>query len=259
MLALIDGDIAAYRAAAGAQKDLQWEPDGPKESYVNPKEAADAAVATVKLWADQAGASKVLVCLTGDGNFRKTILPTYKANRSGVVRPLALKSTREALRDAFEVALVDGLEADDLLGMMLTLPKLKAKAVCVSTDKDLQTVPGVHFNPAKDAFPGFVTEAQANRWWFTQALTGDACDGYQGCRKVGKTKAPVLLSEWDGTDLVEGFAIVERAFAKSGHEPGEALTSLRVARILRHGDFDKHKREVRLWHPTIVESLVLPN
>lgn len=257
MLALIDGDIAAYRAAAATQKSLAWDDDAPT-IWANPAEAIKSALETIRLWADAVGAHKSIVMLTGDGNFRKAIFPAYKSNRSGVARPVALKAVREAIKDAFQTAIVDGLEADDLLGMMLTTPRARGRAVCVTMDKDLRGVPGLHLSPLKDRQPVFVGEADANRWWFTQALTGDASDGYPGCPKVGPKRAAKLLEGWDGMDLAAGLEIVSTAFQGAGMGHAEALTSLRVSRILRAGDYCKIKREVALWHPTTPEILKLP-
>ena len=257
MLALIDGDIVAYRASAAAQKMIAWDDGEEAQAWVNPEEAAKAAIDVARLWISQSHATSSLVCLSGDANFRKTVYPRYKSNRSGVVRPLALKHVRARLADEFKTASVDGLEADDLMGLMLTAPRATGKTVCVSLDKDLKTVPGLHFNPAKDQRPVFVMEAEANRWWFTQALMGDACDGYPGCPGVGPKKAARILDNWDGLDLQHGFDTVSMVFTDRGFTEADALVQLRVSRILRTGDYDKRKREVTLWHPTTPEVLNL--
>ncbi len=271
MIALIDGDIAAYRAAVSTQRSLDWDDgDGPSV-YANPTEAAKAAIETIRLWVDMAGCTKAMVALTGSGNFRKLIYPAYKSNRSGVERPVALYAVREAIAAAFPTVMVNGLEADDLLGMALTMPKNRGRAVCVTVDKDLRGVPGLHLNPIKEAHPTMVMEAEANRWWFTQALTGDASDGYPGCPGIGPKKAARYLDNWDGVSLGAAYDVLVDLFGfaalKAGLDPSEtplsigeapALTSLRVSRILRAGDYDKRTREVLLWHPTTPERLLLP-
>lgn len=262
MLGLVDGDIAAYRAAVVTQKDIDFG-DGESITHAAPEEAAKAAIHTIRMWAESAGATKVLVCLTGEGNFRKTVYPAYKSNRAGVVRPIALKRVQEAIREEFPTATVPGLEADDLLGLALTAPKAAGKAVCISMDKDLRTVPGLHFNPAKDKLPVFVTTAEANRWWMTQTLTGDACDGYPGCPGIGPKKAEKWLETWDGENASHGFGEVAMAFWKQGKTIlmddafDRALVQARIARILRFGDYDKSTGEVILWHPTTPTRLKL--
>lgn len=264
MLALIDGDIAAYRAAAATQKSFSFDPDEEPSIYANPKEAIEVVMHTIRLWKETAGAKDVLVMLTGKANFRKSVYPLYKSNRANTARPVALTQVHEAIRNNFKTAQVEGLEADDLLGMMLTAPKATGRTICVSTDKDLRTVPGLHLNPAKDKQPVFVMEADANRWWMTQALIGDTCDGYPGCPGIGPVKAAKALEVWDGTNPTEGWGLVCAAYRdKFIRDYGEsewitenslkvyteAMAQVRVARILRHGDYDKAKKEVILWTP----------
>ena len=268
MWALIDGDLAAYRASAATQASIDWGDGEAPSIHANPSEAIEAALHTIRLWVETADCNKVLVALSGHGNFRKAVLPTYKANRSGVARPVALQMVHQAIRDTFPTASVDGLEGDDILGLALTSPRLQGKAVCVSGDKDMRTLPGFHLNPARDRLPVWVSEAEANRFWMTQTLVGDACDNYRGCPKIGPVKAARLLEGWDGSDVLEGFSRVRGAFValQKGHHPdldytalleAQAVQQARVARILRHGDFDKATRRVRLWHPTTPEFLTV--
>ena len=255
MLAMIDGDLAAYRASAACQRNLDWGDGSAPEAHVNPDEAARSAIMTIRLWAEQADAKRILVCLTGSGNFRKSVLPSYKANRKDAPRPLALLHVRQAIREAFATACVDGLEADDLLGLAVSNPRLMGRCVAVSGDKDLKGTPGFHLHPIHDTAPVFVSEANANHMWLGQALTGDPSDGYAGCPGVGAVRAGKLLAPWDGQDAAEGFAIVAAEYARRGQPEGAALIQARVARILRHGDYAKGAREVRLWAPSGHEVL----
>lgn len=270
-VALIDGDIAAYRAAAVTQTAIKWEDNDEPSIWANPTEAIKAAHTTIRLWGEAAGANKLIVFLTGPLNYRKVVLPSYKANRSNVPRPVALKQVHAAIRESFNVVYLDGLEADDLMGMTLTSPKSKGQAVIVSMDKDMRTLPGWHLNPAKEREPVPVTLADANRYWFTQALTGDTSDGYVGCPKIGPKKASTILEGWDGLDLEEGFNRLHMTFAAQALKTlpedqarvdgfslaasVDALTQLRVARILRDGDFNKRTNEVTLWTPEHLPEL----
>ena len=72
----------------------------------------------------------------------------------------------------------------------------------------------------------------------------------------------MILEPWDGVDPVEGFKLILPAFvkvAKGDEEKGraEALRMLWLARILRCGDYDKKRREVKLWGPEGPEFLKL--
>lgn len=272
-VALIDGDIAAYRAAAVTQTAIKWDDNDEPSIWANPTEAIKAAHTTIRLWGEAAGAKKLIVFLTGPLNYRKVVLPSYKANRSGVARPVALKQVYAAIRESFPVVYLNGLEADDLMGMTLTSPKSKGQAVIVSMDKDMRTLPGWHLNPAKEREPVEVKLGDANRYWFSQALTGDTSDGYVGCPGIGPKKASTILEGWDGVDLVEGFRVVRQTFErfhtksfKQGNDATDgmlantlsyvdALQQLRVARILRDGDFNKRTNEVTLWTPDSLPHL----
>ena len=86
--ALIDADIAAFRCAVAGQKDFQWG-DGVQSSHSNAQEIADAACSMIEAWAYLAGCKDILCAFTGRNNFRYSVLPSYKANRSGKVKPLA--------------------------------------------------------------------------------------------------------------------------------------------------------------------------
>lgn len=235
-LALIDGDIVAYRSAAACQREHGWNDDGPtflEEDVVRYIEQ------TLDQWVTGAGCTSALVLLTGEGNFRKAVSPTYKANRKDTAKPLALGFARTYLVEKHGARIVDGLEADDLIGLSLT--GSKSDATAVSIDKDLRTIPGKHFNPMKDRWPVEVDEKAADKLWLTQTLTGDAVDGYPGCPGIGPAKAPPIVKG--------GWGAVEKAFVKAGQTIEDAITQARLARILRRGDYDKDSKEVLLWHP----------
>ena len=249
-LALIDGDIVAHRASAGHQVNIRWTEDGPASSHVDAQEAARAAVDTVAAWSALAKCKSQIVCLTGKRNFRKLVLPSYKSNRKGMVKPLAWSYTIDALKDAYETRLVEGLEADDLLGILATTDKY-AGAVIVTLDKDLRTVPGLHLNPLKDKRPHMVTPAIAERSWLLQALSGDAVDGYTGIPGVGPAKAAkVLDTPTTTTDTGVLWERVTRAYGAAGLTEDDALAQARVARILQRQDYDKETKCILLWHPS---------
>src|SRR6476659_947158 len=120
---------------------------GPPE-FLHPSIAADIAAHTVEAWMKLADCTACIVAISGSRNWRKLVMPTYKANRSGMARPLPLSTVRRSLMDRFDHRVVDGLEADDVLGILATRPKF-ADAVIVSPDKDLLTIPGRHLSPLK--------------------------------------------------------------------------------------------------------------
>jgi DNA polymerase-1 len=247
-VALIDGDIVAYRAAIADQRGYNWG-DGVTSAVVDNQSAAEAALQTIDAWAAIAGSKKPIVCFSVRHNFRKLVLPTYKANRSPS-KPLAYVYTVNAVRDRFECREVDGLEADDLLGILATTDKYR-DAVILTLDKDLRTVPGRHLNSLKEDEPVTVTPEQATRKWLMQALHGDPTDGYGGIHRVGPAKAATILDTPSPTnDLARLWSRVVGAYRKAGQTEATALTMTRVARILQRSDYDKDTKEILLWHPT---------
>ncbi len=246
-VALLDGDVIAFRASAAAQADIDWDNDGDKTPTANAEEASAAAIRTVRAWADLARCDEIIVTLTGRLNFRKTVLDTYKHNRAGKVKPLVYAETVRGLCSFYKTQLVEGLEADDIMGIMATRPKYEG-AVVVTIDKDLRGVPGRHLNPLKDDKPVEVSLFAADHYWLTQTLTGDSTDGYVGIPKIGAKKAAVILG---GTPLpaAASWPKVVEAAIKAGFSRDYILQQARVARILRDGEYDKDSRSVKLWTP----------
>jgi DNA polymerase-1 len=247
-LALVDGDLIAYRAALGPQQEWDWGDNGGIVKTTDPTAARLAAVKMVHEWADMVNATDIIVCLTGPDKFRTRILPSYNSNRKGE-KPLAHADAVQAIREACKFHLINHLEADDLLGILMTTPKYADKAVIVSIDKDLATIPGRLFNPTKDTFPRTISEPAANHWWMTQTLTGDTVDGYSGLAGIGPAKAAKILGG-AGAPLGTLWGAVAAAYRAKGLTEEDALVQARMARILRREDYDTPGKRIRLWHPT---------
>jgi DNA polymerase I len=251
--ALIDGDIVAYHVAARCQKDGSW--DGGAPTFEEAEVRADVAK-MLDDWTKAAGAGDRVVLLTGRGNFRKLVEPTYKLNRVDKPKPAALGFARDVLVQDHGARLVDGLEADDLIGLMLTGTMSDGRGVAVSLDKDLRTVPGLHCNPKKGGVQA-IGDLAADTLWMTQVLTGDPVDGYGGAPGIGPAKAKKALGTFKLSVTALWPRVVE-TYRKVGLTPDDALRTARLARILRTGDYDKTTREVLLWHPDKPERLALP-
>lgn len=250
--ALIDGDIIAYQVAAMAAKPSTFE--GTVADSFDEDEVRKTLGGTIEKWRKAADCTDAIVLVTGDLNFRKLVDPTYKGNRVGKEKPIALSFAKQCLRDDYGARMVEGLEADDLIGLMLTGSMADGAGVAVSIDKDLRTVPGLHCNPMKGGVRN-VTEDYANKVWMTQVLTGDPTDGYKGAKGIGPGKAAKALT--GRTSLHALWAAVCATYARVGMTAADATRNARLARILRTGDFNRDTREVRLWHPQTPEFLCL--
>lgn len=199
-------------------------------------------------WAKLSGASDIRVLFSGPGNFRKVIYPQYKANRVKRDKPLAYVETVRALKQQFRCDEMNGLEADDLMGILATTPRYR-DGIIVTLDKDLRTVPGKHLNPLKEDAPVSVSQADAHKHWFRQVLTGDSVDNFPGCPGIGPVKADKILSEWSGQYLHEGWALVKAAYRDKQLPESNALLQAQLAKILTRSDYDKKLKEVVLWTP----------
>ena len=255
---LIDADVFAYKAAAGAEKILTFD----NEWYfpacsIHEAEAAFMSQLLPVLEAFNTDLAKDCVfCFSTDrgGGFRRAILPSYKANREGKPRPVILKALRERLMDGRScipekaVYLRPGLEADDCLGILATYTGFmpQRQKIIVSVDKDMKSIPGRFYNTGHpEAGVLSISEFEADRWFMLQTLTGDSTDGYLGCPGVGPKKADSLL---EGCETLEAmWAAVVKAYEKAGLSEASALEQARVARILRAGDYDFVQKQVKLW------------
>ena len=120
--------------------------------------------------------------------------------------------------------------------------KSNSTTIIVSDDKDMKTIPTRLYRPISGESLD-ISQQEADKNFLTQALTGDSTDGYKGLSGVGIKKAEVILG------ARPHWGAVEAAYLKAGYTKEEALTQARLARILRSGDWDYDKKEVKLWTP----------
>ena len=240
---LIDGDILLYKIALNNEVDTHWG-DGLWTLHCD----ENICKADVDLVIDDLGASlnadDYIVALTDTNNFRKEILPTYKSNRKDKRKPMTLKALRDYVIKKHNGVVWKNLEADDILGIMSTEPTDEERIV-VSIDKDLKTVP---CNLSVDGLSvENITQRMADYWFMIQTLTGDKVDGYDGIEGVGIKTAEKLIQKYTNVPLLDLWKIVKKIYVEKGYTEAEALQQARVARILRHGEYNKKTGEVKLW------------
>lgn len=244
---LIDGDILAYEFANRGQRVYNWGDDVVSAACDDIADVVPGIKTRIRWLLDRLEAQQVVICLTPSPdteNFRKKLLPTYKANRP--VKPLLLPAVREWLQANYKVYLKEGIEADDSMGILSTHPTLiPGKKIIVSEDKDLKTIPGWLYVPRHDQL--FLLEDEdADYYHLLQTLTGDATDNYKGCPGIGPVKADKILTSCTRSFMWR--AVVE-AYESKGLTADDALVQARVARILRHNEYDFKRKEPILWEP----------
>jgi DNA polymerase-1 len=145
------------------------------------------------------------------------------------------------------------IEADDIMGCYISA----GKAIGVTIDKDLRTVPGYHWNPDKEKKVVRVSEEGADLFLYQQWMQGDSTDGIPGLWMIGPKKAQKFIRSVldEGKDvissIIDQYCMEERP-EELGIEPKEyALAMARCVRILRDGEYDFNTQEINLWNPIV--------
>ena len=173
-------------------------------------------------------------------NFRKKIYPDYKGHRMKR-KPLGYKRLVNYCRENHNFKLIEGLEADDTIGIEATR-HADPSNIIVSPDKDLKQIPSVLWNLTDDVIE--ITKEEGDRWHLVQSLSGDPTDGYSGCPGIGVKRATELLdkneNQWEA---------VCKAYRDRGLSDDDALLNARLAKILRNEDYDQDRNQPILWTP----------
>ena len=240
MFLAIDGDILLYKSAISAEVEYEWDADcwSLMSDLNDAKSAFKAQMDTITT---RLKTENTVICLSDPAsNFRKTVDPTYKSNRRGTRKPVGYKALKEWVGKNYTTMQKPGLEGDDCLGILATRPG--NDCIMVSDDKDLLGIKGRLYRPSKDE----LIDSQVNdaeHFFLTQVLTGDAVDGYKGCPGIGPKKAEIILGNRPA------WSSVEQAYIKAGLTKDDALRQARLARILRWTEWDAEKGEPILWKP----------
>jgi DNA polymerase-1 len=245
---IIDGDIVVFQACAASEKATKWDDElwtlqtDEGEAKHKAHQSVERIIKSVK--GHYPDTSTVLIAFSAKDNFRKEVYPDYKANRVKKRKPLCIPEVVAYLGQHYTSEIWPKIEADDVMGIWAT--SSSDTSIIYSADKDMATIPGcIHIRNLDDA-PVEITQTDADRNWFTQALTGDSVDNYHGVKGIGPVKAKRILAE--ATTEKEMWELTLKAFVKAGYTQGECLTQVRLARILRAGDYTS-ENEVVLWSP----------
>lgn len=217
---LIDGDMLVY--SCGFSADSQKRKEGKElglqdeelEQWLQEEDYTAWAIGNVKTSInDIVGqfSDRYRLFLTGDGNFREqiaTILP-YKGNRDPTHKPKYYKEIKTYMMDRLLAEVIHGREADDAMGCAQWAHKDRS-TVIASGDKDLDMVPGYHYNLRKGTFYD-VGINDANLFFFRQMLTGDRTDNIPGINQIGDKRADKLIEDC-GYDLDKVRAAVQEKY-----------------------------------------------
>jgi DNA polymerase-1 len=237
---LIDADLLLYKAAIGAEYECDWGGDNWVLS-ANLQQAKDAVIGRIIGMNEHFNPSSLALVISGSNNFRSEIYPDYKSSRKASRKPLIYRPLREWLVEECAATFIDRLEADDTIGIMQTSGDYP-DSIIVSEDKDMMTVPGKLYRGGELLT---ITPEQAVYHHMLQTLTGDATDGYPGCKGVGPVGAMKLLQ-----GAPEGYwGVVLQAYEKAGLTEDDALLNARMAYILHAENYVDG--EIKIWTPPL--------
>jgi hypothetical protein len=177
----LDGDIVLYAVAFAAKDD--------------PIAYACRSVRTACqdiMYAVNAEA--IDIYLTGSGNYRAEYgddeFP-YKGTRKQE-KPEHFTELKRYMIEEMGAILIEGEEADDRMG----IDAVQHGHGIATLDKDLNGIPGWHYRwktRSKEAMLYNVSPEDADRFFYTQLLTGDATDNIPGLSKrLGRKVMPAI-------------------------------------------------------------------
>lgn len=221
---LLDGDIVAYRAAYSTNNDFA-------------EDAIDKIDEIIEYLLEdtmfEPNAELMEVFLTGKGNFRFDLVDNYKANRSGVERPIHLQAIRDHMVENWGAVVSVDEEADDLIGIRAT--QIGPYAVVASIDKDMLQIPCIHYNLWRKTWTT-VSEWDGLLFFYEQILTGDKADNIIGLHGVGPVKAKKVI---DGATTER--ELFDRCVAKYNGDVDKVIQNGRLLWLRRE--------EGQLWSP----------
>ena len=211
----------------------------------------------------------VVLYLSGQNNYRDklaTIKP-YKGNRDAAHKPVHFAAIREYLIKQRGAKVIHGREADDEVSIVARkMARDKLPFIVATIDKDLDQIPGQHYNYRKKVHYT-VDHEEALAWFYVQCLSGDPTDNIPGCYRCGPAKAQKIvndaLCESEHLDAAEQeawlWAQVVEAYGDSQKVPGcpyadkdaEAV-ALETARLVKMQEY-----ESQLWNPPGVPDELL--
>lgn len=119
----------------------------------------------------------------------------YKGNRLDVEKPKYYGEMVDYMIKNYGARVCEGIEADDAVAIQQTRYLERGKmSVLISADKDLNTVPGLHYNPQKKVSYN-VSVDEADEWFWCQMIMGDTADNITGLPRKGVMAAFKLLQD----------------------------------------------------------------
>ena len=250
MKALIDADVLVYSCAFACQQKT--------EEGLLIKDVAEVNALVDRSIEDIVAAvystEPPALYLTGSGNFRFKAAKSrpYKGNRKQL-KPHYYSYIRAYLQSQWGAVVVNGMEADDALAIHQTSRLAYKDTIICSIDKDLRQVEGWHYSwesgrsgskgPDLVSNPGTLIlkgpkklTGTGELFFYSQLLTGDSTDTYDGLQGCGPIRAFDIL---DGATTPQEMytRVLEAYTSKYGEEAEERLyEQAQLAYMIREVD-----------------------
>ncbi len=170
-----------------------------------------------------------VILLSGPGNFRCALAKQrpYKGNRDPEHKPYHYQAIRDYITEKGGTV-IHGREADDEASILAwRARRARRKYVVATIDKDLDQIPGQHFDYRQKVFYD-VDEATARRWFWTQTIAGDATDNIPGCPRMGPAKARDFLDALGTDDELAIWKAIVELYESKGLSEEVALETARL-------------------------------
>ncbi len=234
-LILVDGSSYLYRAfhAMPALSNSKGEPTGAIYGVVN----------MIRRLLREYDPDKIAVVFDAKGKtFRDDLFADYKAHRPPM--PEELKAQIEPLHEILRamglpLLIIDGVEADDVIGTLARQASDAGQAVLISTgDKDMAQLVGDHITLVNTMTDTVLDpDAVAEKFGVPPrcivdylALVGDSSDNIPGVPKVGPKTAAKWLQQYGSLDEIVGHA--DEIKGKVGDSLRQSLEQLELSRRL---------------------------
>ena len=173
---LIDADSLLYSAAYGTEEDQLI-------SEMKLSEYLYEILSDIEL---RYNIERYYIFIRGNNNFRKSLYPEYKANRTEKHKIIPSLGQFLVDKEQFKAIECHNAEADDCVYSYAE--EYKDQAIICSIDKDLLQIPGLHYNYKTKTYKEISIE-EARHNLASQMIIGDAGDNINLTPKFGKAYA----------------------------------------------------------------------
>jgi hypothetical protein len=211
---------------------------------------------------------KMVMYISGSGgSYRDKIAAVrpYKGNRDPTHKPYHYNAIREYLREHYGSYVTRGIEADDAVSIFAhqLMSRGGESWVVATIDKDLDQIPGRHYNYMNKVHYA-ITDTAAERWFAFQCLAGDITDNVLGAWKCGPRRAESLLAGLResllagllrDTDYASGTGAISAANSGDGAD-SESSAAGGVGHANDGGTVQEHsiRRRSPIWWPIVLRE-----